>query len=101
MPAIGDFAYGYDQAGLEEYIDTIKTGALQDAKDAVKDTGKIVSACENEWAGKARENFVQNLKQDAAHVSEQFEALFNILVQEVNSAQAAMSNKDEELIKTN
>ncbi len=101
MPAIGDFAYGYDQAGLEEYINTIKTEALQHAVDAVNATDKIVNACENEWEGKARENFVQNLTKDATHVSEQFIALFNILEQEVNSAQAAMANKDEELIKLN
>ncbi len=98
MPAIGDFAYGYDQAQLESYLSEIKAEALDNAVEAVMNIDKIKSACENEWEGKARENFVQNLQNDAKHVSDQFEALYKNLEAEVKSAQAAMANKDEELI---
>lgn len=98
MPGIGDFQYGYDAAGLDAYLEEIKTGALVKAQDAVMNTGEIVSTCEAEWEGKARENFVTNLEKDAQHVSDQFESLFNVLSAEVKATQAAMANKDEELI---
>lgn len=99
MPTIGDFEYGYDQEGMNQYLEQIKSTELQNAKDAVEDISSIKTVCENEWEGKARENFVANLEQDAKHVSEQFTALYQILESEINSAQAAMANKDEELIQ--
>ena len=98
MPSITDFAYVYDQKQLDDYITQIKAEALDKAVDAVMNIDKIKNACESEWEGKARENFVQNLENDAKHVSEQFEALYRNLEAEVKSAQAAMANKDEELI---
>ena len=99
MPTIGDFEYGYDQAGMSTYLDQIKSTELQNAKDAVENISGIKTVCENEWEGKARENFVTNLEKDALHVSEQFTTLYQILESEINSAQAAMANKDEELIQ--
>lgn len=99
MPTISDFSYGYSTEGVEAYLQAIHTEAIQKAKDAVEDISGIKTCCENEWEGKARENFIANLEQDAKHVSEQFEALYNILVSEINSLNAAMANKDEELIK--
>lgn len=99
MADIKEFEYGYDQEGLTKYIESIRSTALKKAQEAVLATNKIVSVCENEWEGKARENFVENLKKDAQHVSDQFEALYGILEQEVAQAQAAMANKDEELIQ--
>lgn len=99
MPVLGDMEYGYDQGGMESYLDEIETTALQEAKNAVEDISGIQQVCESEWEGKARENFVTNLQKDALHVSEQFTALYNILRSEVASLQAAMANKDEELIQ--
>lgn len=98
MPTISDFSYGYSTEGVANYLDAIHTDAIQKAKDAVEDISGIKTCCENEWEGKARENFVANLEQDAKHVSEQFDALYNILVTEINSLNAAMANKDESLI---
>lgn len=99
MQNIDNLEYGYDQEEVETYLKSIESGALEEAKKAVMDIDKITKVCEEEWQGKARENFVENLKKDAAHVSEQFGTLYEILTKEVRSVQAAMANKDEELIK--
>ena len=99
MPTIGDFEYGYDQGGISEYLDQIKSTELQNAKDAVEDISSIKESCEAHWEGKARENFITNLEKDAKFVSDQFSALYTILESEVNSVMAAMANKDEELIQ--
>lgn len=98
MPSIGDMSYGYSTSGVADYLEAIKSEALNLAKEAVLDTGDIRSCCENEWEGKARENFLTNLDKDAKHVADQFETLYNILVSEINSVNAAMANKDESLI---
>ena len=98
MPAIGDMSYGYSTAGVADYLEAIKSEALNLAKEAVLDTSEIKTCCENEWEGKARENFVANLETDGRHVAEQFDTLYTILVSEINSVNAAMANKDESLI---
>jgi uncharacterized protein YukE len=99
MPTIGEFAYGYDTEGVTTYLDNIKSESLDKAKAAVEDISAIQQVCENEWEGKARENFITNLQKDANHVGDQFDALYNVLVNEINSLNAAMANKDEELIQ--
>lgn len=99
MPAIGDMAYGYDTEGVGAYLDAIKSESLNKAKDAIIEGVKdIQTCCENEWSGKAQENFITNLNKDARHVANQFETLYNILVSEINSVNAAMANKDETMI---
>lgn len=99
MPAIGDMEYGYSTPGVDEYLEEIKAQYLDKAKEAVLDINEIRNHCVDEWEGKARENFVTNLQNDANHVAEQFDALYNILQTEINSLNAAMANKDEELIE--
>lgn len=99
MPTINDLEYGYDAAGMEQYLNEIKAEYLDRAKDAVNDIQDITNVCQNEWEGRARDNFIANLTSDAQHVGEQFDALYVVLVQEINSLQAAMANKDEELIQ--
>lgn len=100
MPTIGEFEYGYDASGVEQYLEDIKSNYLDKAKEAVNDISAIQTCCENEWEGKARDNFVTNLTKDAAHVGEQFDTLYMVLVGEINSLKNAMANKDEELIET-
>lgn len=99
MPAIGDLNYGYDAGGMQTYLDAIHADCIEAAKTAVKNTDGIKTVCDEHWEGKAKENFKINLDKDAAHVCDQFDALYNILVSEINSLQAAMANKDEELIE--
>lgn len=98
MPKIGDMQYGFDTGGLEQYLNSIESEALKHAMDAVNNTDGIKSACENNWEGKARENYLANLEKDKQHVNEQLEVLYNILKNEISSVMAAMRNKDEELI---
>lgn len=98
MPKIGDMQYGFDTGGLEQYLNSIESEALKHAMDAVSNTDGIKSACENNWEGKARENYLANLEKDKQHVNEQLEVLYNILKNEISSVMAAMRNKDEELI---
>jgi uncharacterized protein YukE len=99
MPSIKDFQYGFDSAGVEKYLQAIKADYLDKAKQAVEDISDIKKCCEDGWEGKARENFVANLDKDSKHVGEQFDALYQVLLSEINAVNAAMANKDEELIE--
>lgn len=102
MPTIGDMTYGFSADAVAQYLADVKSIALTDAKDAVYSESAlspIKTACEEHWEGKSRENFLTNLSKDAEHVANQFDQLYNILESEINSVQAAMANKDEDLIK--
>lgn len=100
MPTIGDLEYGYNTEGVEAFIEAIKAQALNEASEAVKNISKIREACENNWEGKSRENFIHNLEQDSQYVADQFERLYGILVKEINQISVVMQNKDGELIKS-
>lgn len=95
---LSSLKYGHDTNGVGDYLDEIRTGALQNAKEAVQNIQDLEKACQADWKGKACENYLQNLRRDSNHCAEQFDALFNVLVSEVNSLNAAMTNKDANLI---
>lgn len=100
MPTIQDLEYGYNTDGVEAFIEAIKAQALNEASETVKNISKIRETCENNWEGKARENFIHNLEQDSTYVANQFERLYSILVKEIGSLSNAMQNKDGDLIKS-
>lgn len=98
MADFSSMEYGYNSDNVATYLDAIKNTALQNAKDAILATDNIKTVCDDNWEGKAKENFKSNLDKDAQHVANQLDSLFNILNDEINSVQAAMANKDESLI---
>lgn len=99
MPTIEEMNYGYYASGVSSYLEEIKSTVLTKAQEAVIDTKQIETVCESKWSGKSKDAFLSNLKKDASHVSEQLGALYSVLQDEVYAVQAAMANKDEELIK--
>ena len=99
MPTIGEMEYGYDHSGVENYLSEIKADYIEKAKAALLNTSSIKATCDAEWEGKAKENFKVNLDKDAQHVADQFDTLYQILVSEIYSLEAAMTNKDETLIE--
>lgn len=98
MPTVGDFEYGYDKQGIDEYLKSIKADYLDKAKQAVEDVSSIKTCCLQEWEGKARDNFISNLEKDAKHTGEQFMALYNVLTVTIDSIYASMANKDQSMI---
>lgn len=99
MPTIRDLNYGFDANGVEKYLEEIKGIVLTKAAEKVKNISDIEKACNANWEGRAKEEFLENLKTDAEHVSEQYQNLYNTLVSEIQSVQASMANKDEALIE--
>ena len=69
------------------------------AGEKVKDITLIKTACEQNWEGVAREQFVANVQKAADHVALQYQELFNILNVEINNVKAAMQNFDAGMIK--
>lgn len=99
MPEIGEMSYGYDNGGVVQYLFDIRSESLQTAITNVQNIDQIKDVCDATWAGKSKDAFISNLRKDADHVAEQFDALYRVLVREINSVRAAMANKDEDLIK--
>lgn len=98
MPTISEFEFGYDSNGVSEYIENIKSIVLNEAANALDNTSAIEDACNQNWEGIAKDNFLKNLKTDKEHVKEQFQTLYNVLVTEIEQAQEAMGQKDYNLI---
>lgn len=101
MPTIGEMSHGYNTSGVENYIAELKAIVLTEAAEEIKNIDEIRTACEANWEGQARENFLNNVKLDAEHVAEQYNQLYNILQTEINNVQNAMSNFDYNLIDKN
>lgn len=97
MPTIDELQYGYDAAGIKDYLDKIQAEALKGAEDAVKDISSIETCCKDNWEGQSRDVFLKNLQEDANFVAQQFDDLYKVLVDEINAVQAAMANGDSEL----
>ncbi len=96
---IGNMQYGTDPRGVSAYLEEIHSGALQKAKSVITDEiSSIESVCDKHWEGEAKAKFIANLRKDGEHVNEQFDALYGILCETVNSASAAMVSKDRVLI---
>ncbi len=100
MPTISELQYGFDSEGVDSYLKEIKSIVLTQAADALDSTSGIKSVCESNWEGKARDDFLSNLKKDKDHVKEQFEELYEILDGEINQVKNAMANKDKTLIES-
>lgn len=99
MPTIEEMTYGYSTAGVEKYIEEIKTSSLNKAIEALDNTEDLIAAIDNEWLGTAREGYITQLNADKEHVKTQLNTLVSNLESEINSLNAAMANFDEGLIK--
>ena len=100
MAGIGEFAYGFDANGVDQYLDNIKADYLLKAKEALSDIDVIKNICENNWEGQSRDAFLFNLRADEKHVENQLDILYDILVKEVNAIKDAMAEKDATLIES-
>lgn len=98
MPAIGEIEYGFDAAGVDEYLENIKAIVLTKAAEALDKTDGIESVCNEKWEGKARDAFLENMEKDKDHVKEQFRQLYNVLCTEISNVQQVMADKDQVLI---
>ena len=92
MPSIGELNYGYDAGGVDAYLEEIKAKVLTEVAAQLEDTSAIESACNENWEGIAKENFLANLKTDVAHVKEQYQVLYNVLNGEIQSVRQTKMN---------
>lgn len=99
MPTIDEMEYGFDAAGVSAYLNEIKGYVLNEACEHVRDTSEIARVCDAEWEGKAKDNFKMNLRLDAVKVAAQYEALYGVLVGEINMLMVSMNSKDKTLIE--
>ena len=101
MPTIGEMksGYGFSKQGIEEYLEQIKSIVLIEASEAVRNTSSIESACVANWEGKAREDFIDQLRKSAEFVAEQYSKLYNELLHEIHLIGASYSDFDQNLFR--
>jgi len=98
MPTIGDMSHGFDVQGVLLYIDELKAIVLTTAAEQIRNTTAIENACNEEWAGKAKDDYIEILRRTANHTAEQLENLYAILVSEISAVMNSMNEFDTNLL---
>lgn len=101
MPTISDLGYGTSKEGVNALLDDIKSNLITKVADNAADISKIETACNENWSGTSKENFINNLKKDVAILQEGLNQMYGALVAEINAASSAVLDFDQNLIKEN
>ena len=98
-PTIGEMSHGFDGKGVEAYLDEIKSIVLTKASDAVRDISEIETACNTNWAGRSKDDFIEQLKETSEHVAQQYRTLYDVLTNEITGLANEMKIFDVNLLK--
>lgn len=95
---IADFSEGVDTSGVSTYLAEIKSDSLDKAAEAVKNTEVLKTACDDNWSGKACEDFKAKLDAAATHLAAQYDQLYKNLENQINQVALDMKTFDEGLL---
>ena len=62
MPTIGAMSHGFDEQGIESYLSNLKSIVLTRAAEQIRDITRIENACNENWSGKAKDNYLLLLR---------------------------------------
>ena len=96
---IDSMEYGFDSRTFQTYLNTIQAIVLHDMAD-VLNTGynDIKTACNDNWAGTAKENFITNLGKDIDKIKVLYTELYSRLEGVLKDTQGSMAEMDKQLI---
>ena len=96
---IGSMEYGFDSRTFQAYLRTIQAVVLQDMADVLdKGFTDIKTACNDNWAGTAKENFITNLGKDIDKIKALYDELYSRLEGVLKDTQGSMAEMDKQLI---
>lgn len=98
-PTITEMSHGFDGKGVGAYLEEIKSIVLTKASEAVRDISEIETACNANWTGESKNNFIEQLKETSEHVAQQYTTLYNILTSEITGLANEMKHFDQNLLK--
>lgn len=99
-------AVGYDQSGLEDYINQIKMNVIEKTADDIeKEMNTQMSAVSDYWVGESAEAFKELMKSDVAQLKNAFTAIetglennLHIMGQDVVNSDNAIANSINAII---
>jgi len=94
-----EYQYGFDAQGIENLLDEVRGYVIQNAATHAKDISVIKSACDANWEGQSKDDFLVQLQNDANTFASRLTTLYNAFEREVANAGANFSNFDKNLFK--
>jgi hypothetical protein len=95
-----EFEYGYDAQGIENLLTEIKGCVLTKAGGhAVEKLSIIKKACENNWKGESKDDFLVHLQKDAERFQAALSELYTAFEKEIANAGFNFSKFDQNLFK--
>ena len=96
---IDSMEYGFDSREFQTYLNTIQDIVLKDMADVLNNGyNDIKTACNDNWAGTAKENFITNLGKDIDKIKVLYTELYSRLEGVLKDTQGSMSEMDKQLI---
>ncbi len=96
---IDSMEYGFDSRAFQTYLNTIQAIVLKDMADVLNNGyNDIKTACNDNWAGTAKENFITNLGKDIDKIKVLYTELYSRLEGVLKDTQGSMSEMDKQLI---
>lgn len=96
---IDSIEFGFDSGTFQTYLDKIQAIVLQDMADVLNNGyNDIKTACNDNWAGTAKENFITNLGKDIDKIKVLYTELYSRLEGVLKDTQGSMAEMDKQLI---
>lgn len=96
---IGNLEIGVSRDGAYEYLEGIKTNAIDKAIEALKSTGHLFQVLQGGWQGQSEASFENNLIQASEIVIEQLELIKKNIEHLVASMLEDIAEQDKSMIE--
>ena len=99
MPTIGDLSHGTSTTGVSEFLKEIESKLVGTVATNAEDIAGLESACNENWEGKSKERFLENLKSDVKLLRDSLNQMYEALEVEIYAAANAIIDFDKNLIE--
>lgn len=95
---IGDLSIGVSVAGAYDYLNGIKTKAIDGAITALQNTDTVTKTFQQGWQGKAEANFEKNLLNATQTITKELELIKTNIESLISEMIEDWANQDEGLV---
>lgn len=93
-----DFQYGFDAQGIEQLLADVKGQVITKAAEHATEKLTIIqTACNANWQGQSKEDFLTQLNNDATEFASALKSLYNAFEREIANAGFNFNNFDQNL----
>lgn len=95
---IGQMTYGFSSAGVDSFLETIKTDLLVTATTAIDNITTVESAINAGWTGRARTNYIDNFEAARTKIKSDLRSEYDDIYTRFTELASAYQEQDQNLI---